>query len=157
MIPVPNLDDRTHKEIVEEAKRLIPQYCPEWTNFNPSDPGITLIELFAWMTEMVIYRLNKVTDKNYIAFLNLMGVRLQPPQPARALLQFKLVEKGPPTWIHAGTPVSTQVTGREEPVVFETADNIQVTDNRIVRCYTQVSDEYADQTPFIEGRRVEGR
>lgn len=156
MIPVPNLDDRTHKEIVEEAKRLIPQYCPEWTNFNPSDPGITLIELFAWMTEMVIYRLNKVTDKNYIAFLNLMGVRLQPPQPARALLQFKLVEKAPPTWVQAGTPVSTMATGRDEPVVFETSDDILVTDNRIARCYTQVSDEYADQTPFIEGRRVEG-
>ena len=156
MIPVPNLDDRSHKEIVEEAKRLIPQYCPEWTNFNPSDPGITMIELFAWMTEMVIYRLNKVTDKNYIAFLNLMGVRLQPPQPARALLQFKLVEKAPPTWVAAGTPVSTMATGREEPVIFETSDNILVTDNRIVRCYTQVSDEYADQTPFIDGRRAEG-
>ena len=82
MIPVPNLDDRTHKEIVEEALRLIPQYCPDWTNFNPSDPGITLIELFAWMTEMIIYRLNKVTDKNFIAFLSLMGVKLQPPQSA---------------------------------------------------------------------------
>ena len=138
MIPVPNLDDRTHKEIVEEAKRLIPQYCPEWTNFNPTDPGITLIELFSWMTEMVIYRLNKVTDKNYIAFLNLMGVRLQAPQPARALLQFKLVEKAPATWIQAGTPVSTIATGREEPVVFETSDDILTTDNRIVRCYTQV-------------------
>jgi len=113
MIPVPNLDDRTHKEIVEEAKRLIPQYCPEWTNFNPSDPGVTLVELFAWMTEMVIYRLNKVTDKNFIAFLNLMGVRLQAPQPARALLQFTLVRGAPAQLVMAGTPVSTPATGRE--------------------------------------------
>ncbi|MEZ4433128.1 MAG: putative baseplate assembly protein [bacterium] len=156
MIPVPNLDDRTHKEIVEEALRLIPQYCPEWTNFNPSDPGITLIELFAWMTEMVIYRLNKVTDKNFIAFLNLMGVRLQPPQPAKALLQFKLVSGGPATWVAAHTPVSTVQTGREEPVVFETDQDTLITDNRIVRCFTQVSDEYADQTPYIDGRRTEG-
>lgn len=156
MIPVPNLDDRTHKEIVEEALRLIPQYCPEWTNFNPSDPGITLIELFAWMTEMAVYRLNKVTDKNFIAFLNLMGVRLQPPQPARALLQFELVPKAPPTWVAAGTPVSTVPSGKEEPVVFETAEDLLVTDNQIVRCYTQVSDEYADRTPFITGRRPEG-
>ncbi|MFZ4734729.1 MAG: putative baseplate assembly protein [Bradymonadia bacterium] len=156
MIPVPNLDDRTHKEIVEEAKRLIPQYCPEWTNFNPSDPGITLVELFAWMTEMVIYRLNKVTDKNFIAFLNLMGVRLQPPQPARALLQFTLVRGAPAALVAAGTPVSTVPTGRDEPVVFETADDVLVTDNRVVRCYTQVSDEYADQTAFVEGKRSEG-
>ncbi len=156
MIPVPNLDDRTHREIVEEAIRLIPQYCPEWTNFNPSDPGITLIELFAWMTEMAIYRLNKVTDKNFIAFLNLMGVRLQAPQPARALLQFNLVPGAPPTWIAAGTPVSTVPTGKDDPVVFETSEDLLVTDNKILRCYTQVSDEYADCTPLIDGRRVEG-
>jgi hypothetical protein len=156
MIPVPNLDDRTHREIVEEALRLIPQYCPEWTNFNPSDPGVTLVELFAWMTEMAIYRLNKVTDKNFIAFLSLMGVKLQSPQPARALLQFNLVPKSAPTWVTAGTPVSTQPTGKEEPVVFETQDDILVTDNQIIRCFTQISDEYADQTPFIDGRRPEG-
>lgn len=156
MIPVPDLDDRTHREIVEEAIRLIPQYCPEWTNFNPSDPGITLVELFAWMTEMAIYRLNKVTDKNFIAFLNLMGAKLQPPQPAKALLQFKAVPGAPPTRVRAGTPVSTVQSGRASPVVFETATDLIVTDNRIARCYTQVSDEYADQTPFVDGRRTDG-
>ena len=65
-LPTPNLDDRTFDDIVEEAIRLIPQYCPEWTNYNPSDPGITLVELFAWMTEMILYRLNKVPDKVYV-------------------------------------------------------------------------------------------
>ena len=69
MIPAPNLDDRTPADIVEEAMRLLPQYCPEWTNHNAADPGITLIELFAWMTEMVVYRLNKVADKNFLAFI----------------------------------------------------------------------------------------
>ncbi|MCA9557420.1 MAG: putative baseplate assembly protein [Myxococcales bacterium] len=156
MIPVPNLDDRTHRDIVEEALRLIPQYCPEWTNFNPSDPGVTLVELFAWMTEMVIYRLNKVTDKNFIAFLNMMGVRLQPPQPARALLQLKLVPGAPATWVKAGTPVSTVQSGRDEPVVFETTEDLLVTDNQLMRAFTQVSDEYSDQTPFLDGRTPEG-
>src|SRR5690606_32915700 len=74
MIPAPNLDDRSFEDIVQEAITLIPKYCPEWTNHNPTEPGVTLIELFAWMTEMVIYRLNKVTDKNYLAFLELMGI-----------------------------------------------------------------------------------
>lgn len=156
MIPVPNLDDRNHRELVEEALRLIPQYCPDWTNFNPSDPGITLIELFAWMTEMAIYRLNKVTDKNFIAFLNMMGVRLQPPQPARALLQFSLVPNARPSVVRAGSQVGTVPDGREEPVIFETTEDLLVTANHIERCYTQVSDEYADQTPFLDGRRAEG-
>ena len=54
MIPAPKLDDRTYADIVAEAMRLIPRYCPEWTNHNPSDPGITIVELTAWMTELNI-------------------------------------------------------------------------------------------------------
>ena len=50
MIPTINLDDKTFDDIRDEAIRLIPRYCPEWTNHNASDPGITLIELFSWMT-----------------------------------------------------------------------------------------------------------
>ncbi len=156
MIPVPNLDDRTHQEIVEEALRLIPQYCPDWTNFNPSDPGITLIELFAWMTEMIIYRLNKVTDKNFIAFLSLMGVKLQPPQSASTLLQFSIAEGAPATTISMGSRAATIQKGKEEPAIFEIDSDLLITDNVITRCYTQVSDEYSDQTPFIGGERMEG-
>ena len=58
-LPLPNLDDRSYTDLVEEARRLIPTYAPEWTNHNPSDPGIMLIELFAYLTEMLIYRLNR--------------------------------------------------------------------------------------------------
>lgn len=69
---LPNLDDRTYADLVEEARALIPNYAPEWTNHNPSDPGITLVELFAYLTEMLIYRLNRVTDANVCAFLQLI-------------------------------------------------------------------------------------
>ena len=72
MIPPPKLDDRTFNDIVEEAISMIPRYSPEWTNHNPSDPGITLVELFAYLTEMLIYRLNRVTDANMCAFLQLI-------------------------------------------------------------------------------------
>lgn len=68
----PDLDDRTYTDLVAEARTLIPTYAPEWTNHNPSDPGITLIELFAWLTEILIYRLNRVTDANKCAFLKLL-------------------------------------------------------------------------------------
>src|SRR5229473_864530 len=87
-LPVPNLDDRSWKQIVDEAVRLIPRYCPEWTNHNASDPGVTMLELYAWMTEMVIYRLNKVPEKNFLTFLDLIGVRLKPPEPAQVVLEF---------------------------------------------------------------------
>ena len=66
-LPIPNLDDlRFQSDLVDEARKRIIHYCPEWTEYNISDPGITLIELFAWMTEMMIYRLNRVPSKNYL-------------------------------------------------------------------------------------------
>jgi len=92
MIPPPKLDDRTFHDIVEEAISMIPRYAPEWTNHNPSDPGITLIELAAWMTDLLIYRLNQVPDKNYVAFLNLLGIKLRAPRAARGLTRFSLVD-----------------------------------------------------------------
>ena len=63
-------------------RALIPRYAPQWTDHNPSDLGITLIELFAWLAEGVIYRLNRVPEKNYVAFLNLLGITRDPPTPA---------------------------------------------------------------------------
>src|ERR1051326_7696840 len=89
-LQAPNLDDRTYADLVAEAKTLIPRYNPEWTDFNESDPGITLLELFAWMTEILIYRLNQVPEKNYIRFLQLLGINPYPAEPARADLTFKL-------------------------------------------------------------------
>jgi hypothetical protein len=72
-LDLPNLDDRTYDDLVQEALSLIPTYAPEWTNHNPSDPGITLIELFAYLSEMLIYRLNRVTNANKQAFLTLIN------------------------------------------------------------------------------------
>ena len=108
MIPLPKLDDRKWEDLVREAVELIPKYCPEWTNHNASDPGITLLELFAWLIEVLLYRLNRVGDKNYLAFLNLMGIDLQPPQPAHVDLTFSLVP-GARNFqvVPAGTSVAT--------------------------------------------------
>ena len=61
-LPTPELDDRRFQDIVDEAKRRINRLCPEWTDHNVSDPGVALIELFAWMTEMTLYRLNQIPE-----------------------------------------------------------------------------------------------
>ncbi len=71
-ITVPNLDDRSYADLLEEAQALLPRYAPEWTNHNPSDPGITLIELLAYVTEILLYRVNRVTRANRIKFLQLL-------------------------------------------------------------------------------------
>src|SRR5438034_4499670 len=89
-LPVPNLDDRRFQDLVDDAKRLVQQRCPEWTDHNVSDPGVTLIETWAQMAEQVIYRLNRVPDRLYVKFLDLMGVRLYLAVPARAEITFWL-------------------------------------------------------------------
>src|SRR5258708_18526410 len=86
---LPNLDDRRYADLVEEALAMIPIHAPEWTNHNASDPGITLVELFAYLTEMLIYRLNRVTVENIVAFLNLIDAadgRQPADYPDRATL-----------------------------------------------------------------------
>lgn len=89
-LPSPNLDNRTFQEIVDEAKGRIGRRCPEWTDHNVSDPGVTLIELFASMTEMMLFQLNQVPEKNYLKFLEMIGISLEPPAPARTDLRFRL-------------------------------------------------------------------
>ena len=80
-LELPNLDDRTYDDLLKEALSMIPTYAPDWTNHNPSDPGITIIELFAHLTEMLLYRLNRVTDDNIRTFLTLLnGPGWQPTQ-----------------------------------------------------------------------------
>ncbi|MDB9315304.1 baseplate protein J [Spirulina sp. CS-785/01] len=71
-IPLPNLDDRTYADLVEDAIAQIPIEAPEWTDHNPSDTGIILIELLAWLTEMVLYRVNQIPELNQAQFLSLL-------------------------------------------------------------------------------------
>jgi hypothetical protein len=70
---LPNLDDVTWEQLNEEARALIPAYAPDWTNFNPSDPGITLLELLAYFTEMLLYRANRIGDEQRLRFLRLLN------------------------------------------------------------------------------------
>ena len=118
-LPVPNLDDRVFQDLVNEARSRIPLYCPEWTDHNLSDPGITLIELFAWMTELVIYRLNKVPDKNYVKFLELIGIQLAPGSPASTEITLRLAApQDNATIIPMGTEIATVRTETQEAIIF---------------------------------------
>ena len=156
MIPSPNLDDRTHKDIVEEAIRLIPHYCSEWTNHNPTDPGITLIELFAWMVEMLIYRLNRVPEKTYITLLNLIGLSYTDPQASRVLLTFTPVDQyeGEIT-IKRGTQASTASGGTTGSIIFETENPCTVKNIFLKKCtstlYGGVTDNSIDKIDPTNG------
>lgn len=121
-LPSVNLDDRTFQDLVNEARLRISQSCPEWTEHNVSDPGITLIELFAWLTEMVVYRLNRIPDKLHVALMELMGIGLEPPTAAEAEVRFLLSAppSGPLLIPGRTTEVATLRTPGEDAIVFQT-------------------------------------
>jgi len=129
-LPKSDLDDRTFKDLVDECVLRIPRYCPEWTNHNPADPGITLIELFAWLTDQMLLRFNQVPRRNYVAFLELLGIRLQPPAPAHTAVTFYLSraqsEQDRIPEVPPGTEVATERTETEEAIVFSTDTSLAV-------------------------------
>jgi predicted phage baseplate assembly protein len=125
-LPVPNLDDLTFQQIVDHARKLIPFYCPEWTDHNISDPGITMVELFASMTEMLLYRVNQVPEKMYSTFLNMLGVRMAEARAAQAKITFYLSSSRlpEPQAIAAGTEVATVRTETDPAIVFTTEEEL---------------------------------
>jgi hypothetical protein len=88
-LPAPPTDDRRYQALVDELIARIPSHTPEWTNFTQSDPGVTLIQLFAHITESLLYRSNQIPERNRAKFLHLLGVPLAPAQDARGLIAFR--------------------------------------------------------------------
>ena len=127
-LPEIQLDDRRFQDLVSEARTRIARSCPEWTEHNVSDPGITLIELFAWMTEMTIYRLNRVPDKLHVALLDLLGIRLDGPSAATTSLRFRLADApSEPILIRGGeTEVGTPRTAHDESIIFQVDEDFTI-------------------------------
>jgi predicted phage baseplate assembly protein len=152
-LPKPNLDDRAFNDLVEECLLRIPRYCPEWTNHNPSDPGVTLIELFAWLTDQMLFRFNQVPYRNYIVFLEMLGIRLQPPAPAWTELTFYLAKAQPDAVrIPESTEVATLRTETETAVIFSTDRELVIGTPQIKHLLTaETTDDqpqqWRDRTP----------
>ncbi len=126
-LPTPKLDDRHFQDLVDEAKKRIPQYCKEWTDHNVSDPGVTLIELFAWMTDILLYRLNQVPDLHYIKFMEMLGIQLKPPVPASVPVSFWLsAPQANPVLIPKGTEVASTQIETKPSVIFTTSADFKI-------------------------------
>lgn len=119
---IPVIDNRQYDDIVAEARTRIERYTPEWTDVNDNEPGMAMVQLLAWMSDLLIYRLGLVPDLNYLKFLELIGIELNPAQPATAEISFPVVATTPTPYVIV--PLHTQVSGQSSsgttPVVFET-------------------------------------
>ncbi|MEU9356756.1 putative baseplate assembly protein [Streptomyces sp. NPDC048301] len=150
-LPSPNLDDRRFQQLVDEAKRYVQQRAPEWTDHNVSDPGVTLIETFAYLVDQLLYRLNRVPDKNYTAFLDLLDIRLFPPAAATAEVDFWLsAPQADAVVLPAGTEVTTAAGDVDEPVAFTTVDELRILPSELLRLVTAPrTGEQTDRTGML--------
>src|SRR5262245_2244629 len=123
---IPQIDDRSYDSLLEEVRTRIARYTPEWTpvwtDVNDNDPGITMAQVFAWLAEMLAYRMNKVPELNYIKFLQLLGIELNPAEPAQAEVTFPVKTSFTQSFVIV--PERTQLTAESpeggSPIVFET-------------------------------------
>src|SRR5215813_12183152 len=144
-LPTHILDDRRFQDLVDEAKRRIHMRCPEWTDHNVSDPGVALIELFAWMTDLLLYRVNQIPDRMYVKFLEMIGVRLDPPRAARAPITLYLSAAQPgPVTIAENTEVATVRTEAIPAIVFTTERDFIIRVPELAGAFTRDIDRGAD-------------
>lgn len=148
----PQIDVRTWQDIVDEVRARIPHYTPEWTDFNDSDPGITLTQVFAHLAEMLLFRMNMVPELAYVKFLELIGIELTPALAAQVDVSFAVADGVLDASVLV--PQGTQVSAPGEdglPLVFETERAltalacrllaVQIDDGAQFRNVTQSNDE----------------
>jgi hypothetical protein len=153
----PVLDDRTSEEIYQQTLELARTYCPELTihdeagYFDPDNPGLVLLKLFSKMTEMLIVQLNKIPDKQRLAFFNFAGIDLIPARPSEVPLTFYLTEgSSVATVVTSGTRVASS---RDPDVVFETGQDLSVVAAKLtaVFSFNPWEDRYTDHSEFVSG------
>jgi len=147
-LQAPVIDNRRFEDIVQEARTLIPRYAPEWTDLNDNEPGMALVQLFAWMTDMLFYRLAQVPDLQYIKFLQLLGIELRPAEPAHAEVTFPLLDTQPLQTIIVppGTQIAAAGAVGDEPVIFETDESLIALAAQLRRVLAYDGYEYGDVT-----------
>lgn len=120
-LPVPPLDDRSFLDLVREAQQRITATDPDWTDLSVHDPGMVLVDAFAHLTDVMLYRLNRVPDRLYAVFLNLLGTQLWPPVAAGVELVVSRATAEEPVTLPAGTRVGPAQTGGGGPVFATSA------------------------------------
>lgn len=167
--PAPKIDNRSAADISKQLQDLLQIYAPDWSEFEvdpvtgerqPKGISAALISVCARFSEIIIQRLNQVPDKNFLAFLNLLGASRLPPQPARVPLTFSLATG---STVDAVVPAGTQVAappteGEKEPIIFETDRELIVTAAQLQSVFVREAneDKFSNYSSIIETANLQG-
>ena len=154
-LPSPKIDQRSHQDLVQQTQALVTKDPDAWQSppSNQPDAGLALIRIFGHLSSIVSDRLNLVPDRNLLAFINLIGTQLTPPQPARVPVTFNLAEGSPAdVLIPAHTQVSAPpLEGEKEEVIFETEQELLVTGTQLKAMFVvEDRDYYSDRSDWIQ-------
>ena len=150
----PALDDRSFDDLVADLVRRIPAHTPEWTDPRIGDPGRTLIDLFAWLGDTILYRANLIPERQRLSFLRLLGQGMRPAQPATGLVQ---VVNDDQAYVAATLPARHPLKG---PSPFETLEEMTALPVE-GKCYikrrtnTEEDAQFASLLPTLRSRRSE--
>lgn len=144
-IDIPVLDDWEYAEIIEDARRGIPTYSEAWTDHNATDPGITILELLAWLSETYTYQFDQITDDHRQKYVRLMGEQVRPPKPAQVDLTVQLPKSSGRVAIPKGTPLKAK-EGMGKTRVFETTEDVILSSVRIDRVISESEHNRIDNT-----------
>jgi len=145
----PSLDDRRWEDLVQEGRSLLPLYAPGWTDHNLHDPGITLMELFAWVTEMDLFRADQVPDAHRLRFLALLGIAPQPASGATVPVGLRLEAGEPPLELPAGLVLDAVGTDGE-PLQYLTESSLTVLPGTLAVVQSGTSSGFVDQTAAVQ-------
>jgi hypothetical protein len=156
-LTVPVLDSRRYQDLLDEALARIPVHTPEWTNFNKSDPGVTILSVVAFVVESLLYRANQIPERNRRKFLQLLGVPLAPGASARGLVAFSY-DPGVPAAVTLNSGMEVRAgqtpfrTSRGLDVLPVTAQlfvkqTVQNPDEDVVEYYRQLYESFRGSPP----------
>jgi len=155
-IDTPRIDKRNYQDLLNDTRSIIPLYTPEWNISDEKDTGFALLQIFTHMQEEIVNRLNRVPDKNFIAFLEMLGIKLIPAQPAKAPVTFYLPETlSGGVFVPARTQVATEKTKKHDVLTFETTNGLFATSAALkdIYCVDPRNDEIFSYSDDLENKK----
>jgi hypothetical protein len=136
----PAINSRNFKDLLRHLRSMAPFYVPEWHSHEEKGPGIALAQIYLHLYEHILSRLNQVPDKNFVAFLDMLGLELQPAQSATVPVTFTLAEGSKENVLaEKGTQLTAAVTddqGESQELIFETENNLSITSAKLLHVFS---------------------